>query len=267
MSDWLIRQRFLGDASDTVLGSLKVAVVGLGGGGSHIVQQLAHLGIGHFVLMDPDRIDETNLNRLVGGTVADVGEKQLKTAIAGRVVHGINPATRVLLVPDDWRKQPQLLRDCDIIVGCVDTYAARAELEVTARRFLVPYLDIGMDVHKLSDRFAISGQVILSTPGNPCMRCLGFLRDELLNQEAARYGDAGGRPQVVWPNGVLASIAVGVIVQLVAPWNDRQTEVAYLEYDGNSQTVAESNLLAYTPSQCGHFVGLSSIGDPWFRLA
>ena len=65
-----------------------------------------------------------------------------------------------------------------------------------------------MDVHDCKEKgFLISGQVILSMPGHPCMRCCGFITDERLKQEAERYGAAGARPQVVWPNGVLASTA------------------------------------------------------------
>jgi hypothetical protein len=50
---------------------------------------------------------------------------------------------------------------------------------------------------------------------------MGFLTDELLTQEAARYGDAGGRPQVIWSNGVLCSAAVGIIVDLLTGWSGR----------------------------------------------
>ena len=65
----LDRQSFLGATSEQKLAGLTMGLVGLGGGGSHVAQQLAHLGIGRFVLVDPDVVEETNLNRLVGGTL------------------------------------------------------------------------------------------------------------------------------------------------------------------------------------------------------
>jgi hypothetical protein len=49
-----------------------------------------------------------------------------------------------------------------------------------------------------------------------CLRCMGIICDDVLERE--RYGAAGGRPQVVWPNGMLASAAVGIAVQLLTPW-------------------------------------------------
>ena len=72
------RQSFLGSTSEQHLSGLTVGILGLGGGGSHVVQQLAHLGVGGYVIADPDLIDETNLNRLVGGTRADVDTNELR---------------------------------------------------------------------------------------------------------------------------------------------------------------------------------------------
>ena len=66
------RQSFLGAQSERKLAETRVAIVGLGGGGSHIAQQLAHVGVGHFRLIDPDCMEASNLNRLVGATQSDV---------------------------------------------------------------------------------------------------------------------------------------------------------------------------------------------------
>lgn len=266
MNDQYARQSFLGPLSEATLAAAKVGLVGLGGGGSHVVQQLAHVGVGQFVLLDPDQIDETNLNRLVGGTLADVDRGALKTDIARRVIEGVNPKATVTAIPADWRGHAAVLRDCDIIIGCVDKYATRSELEVTARRYLVPYLDIGMDVHKLEDSYVLSGQVILSMPGQRCMRCIGFLNEVVLQEEAERYGDAGGRPQVVWPNGVLASVAVGLAIQLLTPWHRGSGDTTYLEYDGNGPGVETSNRMKHAPVDCQHFKGVENLGDPWFSM-
>lgn len=266
MSEHTSRQGFLGPESDDLLRSLTVGIIGLGGGGSHVTQQLAHVGIGNFVLVDPDRIEVSNLNRLIGGTLADVLAKELKTVIASRVVHGVNPDAVVIEARCDWRHEAEQLRSCDVLVGCVDSYRARSELEVHARRYLIPYIDLGMDVHQQGDGSnLISGQVILSLPGRPCMRCMGFLRDALLEEEARRYGDAGPRPQVVWPNGLLASAAVGTLMHLFLPWGKRLHPSSYLEYDGNRQTLKSSHRLEHVGSRCSHFAQ-ADLGDPWFSM-
>ncbi|HAP11783.1 MAG TPA: thiamine/molybdopterin biosynthesis protein, partial [Afipia sp.] len=68
----LDRQSFLGPDSDAILQAATIGVIGLGGGGSHLVQQAAHLGVGGYVPADPQWIEDTNTNRLIGGTLADV---------------------------------------------------------------------------------------------------------------------------------------------------------------------------------------------------
>ena len=123
------------------------------------------------------------------------------------------------------------------------------------------YIDIGMDVHG-QDPPVIGGQVILSSPGGLCMRCIGFLTDAKLTEEAGRYGKAGTRPQVVWPNGVLASTAVGLGVDIVTGWTRRGLPYAYLVYDGNKGTIKESvTLRNLNIAACPHFSDIG-VGDP-----
>ena len=263
----LDRQSFLGAKSDQILAATTVGLVGLGGGGSHIAQQFAHLGIGGFVLTDPDMIDLTNTNRLVGGTIADVEAKLPKVEIAERLIRGLQPNARVKTFKSDWKFALDELKDCDILLGAVDTFKDRDQLERFARRLLIPYIDIGMDVLELPDhRFLINGQVILSSPGGPCLRCCNFITDDRLAREAEKYGAAGSRPQVVWPNGVLASLAVGIAVELLTPWHKNSSGFVYLEYDGNRKTVSISHWVsALGKYKCPHYYP-DETGDPAFDV-
>src|SRR5581483_1341542 len=238
-----------------------VGIVGLGGGGSHIVQQLAHIGFQRFVLYDDDIVEESNLNRLIGATSADVLAETPKLHLAKMIIYGLQPKANVKGFACKWQEKPELLRGCQIVFGCVDSYKGREELEIACRRYLMHYIDIGMDVHG-EKRPVIGGQVILSSPGGPCMRCMGFLTDDRLAQEVALYGNAGHRPQVVWPNGVLASTAVGLAVDLITNWTQRGRSHAYLVYDGNEVIIKESITLRNMKNDpCSHF-SASDIGDP-----
>ena len=261
------RQGFLGEDSGAVLAATRVAIVGLGGGGSHIAQQLAHVGVGHFRLVDPDRIEDSNLNRLVGGTRADVDAATPKVEIAKRQILSIRPWASVETSQTEWQVADDLLKDAHVIFGCVDGYRQRMYLESAARRFSVPYIDVGMDISEVGpNHFAVAGQMIVSLPGGPCMRCLGFLTQDRLDQEENRYGDAGINPQVVWTNGTLASIAVGAFVKLVTPWFDDQQDFEWLELDGNRQTITPSEQPQYVlRGLCTHF-GTRDLGDPFFNL-
>jgi molybdopterin-synthase adenylyltransferase len=258
------RQSFLGSGSERMFKKLTIGVVGLGGGGSHVLQQLGHIGVGRLVVADSDLVTESNINRLVGATWQDVIDRTPKVVVAERVIKGVNPQAKVTPIGRRWQDDLHTLRAANILVGCVDTYSGRDELERFARRLIIPYIDIGMDVHAIKYGHVIGGQVLLSTPGKLCMWCMGFLTEERLADEARHYGDVGGRPQVVWPNAVLASTAVALLVQFVTPWYPRPIESAYLEYDGNSHTVQSSNRLkALAGAVCTHYPA-DAIGDPLF---
>jgi hypothetical protein len=237
-----------------MFGSVIVGVVGLGGGGSHIVQQLAHLGVRHFVIADPDIVEDHNLNRLIGATRQDAEHRVHKVHVAERVISGLIVRPSVVTIQAPWQAGAIELRACHVLFGCVDSFSERNQLEQFSRRFLLPYIDIGMDVHEVGNEFVIGGQVALSTPGEHCLWCMGILDRQSIADEVRRYGAAGGRPQVVWPNGILASTAVGLFVQLGAPWHEHPISTAYLEYDGNSHTVKPSNrLAALAGRRCSHF--------------
>jgi hypothetical protein len=240
----------------------------LGGGGSHIAQQLAHLGVGRYRLIDPQSIDASNLNRLVGATEMDVQAQTPKVRIAERLIRGIRPWAEVEVSQTQWQIADDFLKDAHVIFGCVDGYRQRMHLEGAARRFCLPYIDIGMDVTRLNDdQYAVAGQMIMTLPGAPCMRCLGFLTQERLNREENEYGDAGINPQVVWTNGTLASLAVGAFVRLLTPWFDGCRDFEWLELDGDNQLVARSRQPDYaTKGPCKHFAS-NDFGEPFFDLS
>lgn len=263
------RQSFLGHNSQSELWETRVAIVGVGGGGSQIAQQLAHLGVGKFRLIDPDIIEASNLNRLIGGTAADVETASPKVEILARTIKAIRPEADIEIHRSKWQEVAYSLKDVHTIFGCVDGYRQRDYLESAARRYVIPYIDIGMDVTKIEDSyFAVAGQIIVSRPGCPCMRCIGFLTSERLAREENDYGDAGINPQVVWTNGILASLAVGEFVKLRTPWFPAKDQYVWLELDGNVQTVTKSRQPCYQNmgDVCTHHGGTDGLGDPFFKL-
>ena len=255
------RQSFLGPNAEDLIARCTVAIPGLGGGGSHIVQQLAHIGFQNYVLYDDDGVEESNLNRLIGAKAVDALAATPKLHLAKMMIYGLQPNANVRAFACRWQEHPEPMRDSQIVFGCVDSYKGREEIEIACRRYLMHYIDVGMDVHG-TERPVIGGQILLSCPGGLCMRCMGFLTDEKLAQEAARYGNVGARPQVVWPNGVLASTAVGLAMDLVTNWTQKRRPHAYLVYDGNEATVNPSATLRNLKIDvCPHF-SMDDVGDP-----
>ena len=259
------RQSFLGVDSDRTFSRAVVAIIGVCGGGSHIAQQLAYLGFRNLRLFDPDHVQEPNLNRMVGSFPGDTTRN--KTDVIRDQVLRIQPGASVELFPFKWQEQHAALRDSSIVFGCLDNFGQRDELEAYCRRFLIPYIDIGMDVHEVAKgQFSISGQIITSLPAEPCMRCMGFITEERIAREAERYGDAGDRPQVIWPNGVLASTAVGVGVSLLTPWCNFSELIPFIEYDGNRHVLRPSSVLSMLQGrECLHYPS-DAVGDPFWQL-
>ncbi len=229
-----------------------------------MVQQLAYTGVGHFLLYDGDEVETSNLNRLIGASLEDAHLKTPKVTVAERCIRSVSPEAKVWTHQGHWQTAAESIREADLIVSCLDSYAARQDLEVTARRYLIPLVDIGMDVHLVHEKPHVVGQIILSVPPGPCLKCLGFLNEENLQREAEQYGAAGGRPQVVWANGVLASVAVGIVVDLLTGWNGVNPKGEYLHFDGNTNRLWRSPRLEYAAELCPHFAE-DSVGDPVFE--
>src|SRR5438093_1499121 len=115
------RQSFLGEEGQAAIDRCVVGVVGLGGGGGHIVQQLAHVGFLNYVLYDGDVADESNLNRLVIATEADAANGTPKIEAARGRILAVRASARIEAFQCRWQDRPGPLRTCDVVFGCVDS--------------------------------------------------------------------------------------------------------------------------------------------------
>jgi molybdopterin-synthase adenylyltransferase len=245
----------IGTASERKLADAKVAVVGVSGGGSHVIQQLAHIGVGTLIPIDAETVDETNLGRLVGAVQGDIDTTQ-KIDVARRVAGGIDPAIKVAGVPEQFPSSDTIaaLKESDAIVTCLDRLDARAAVGAFARRNLIPHVDIGIQIRTHAERLTIAeGQLIVSIPGMPCMRCW-FLTDRVLAREQrerpAGYDknpDAPGDPQVISMNGTLASEACNCVLDLIAGYSRGRRGAAVWQYDGRSGQLERCELPSRRP--------------------
>lgn len=236
----------VGNAGQKLLKATKVGVIGLCGGGSHVVQQLALLGVETIVAVDDDIIEERNRHRLIGARPADVGKKVAKTQIMRRLVKQTNPDVNFIEVrerfPSD--KSTKLLKECDVLVGCVDTLNTRKEIQNFSWRYLIPYVDIGLAIEpdKTGIRAQrICGQVYDLLPGGPCLWCAQFLTEDRLSKESGGLGPSyvvGGRQaQVVSLNGVLASQAVTEVLHIITGFSAGRNIPNALQFDGVKGTL------------------------------
>jgi hypothetical protein len=155
-----------------------VGVVGCSGTGSPAIHILARAGVGGFVLVDPKRLNRSNLERVHGAFPDDArGEDlPLKVEIMRRMIASINPEARVRCLMGNVLHEnvlDELLR-CDLVLGCVDTHHGRAALSDFSRHYLLPALDVGVLMEGRDGR--VTSQVVeLSRyePADPCAFCRG----------------------------------------------------------------------------------------------
>lgn len=198
------------------LGALRVGVVGNGGTGSHVSQQLLHLGIGSAYIVDADALDETSLNRVVGGTAADVAGATPKVEIARRTGAALDRADQVEVAARSALEQDvalQLAR-CDVVFGCTDNLASRRLLNRLALQYYVPLIDVGMDLERDDDAAlrTAAGRVTLVLPDGPCLHRGGVL---VADEVPPGYVTDDPRPAVVAFNGVISSLSVATLLALM----------------------------------------------------
>ena len=252
------QSRMFGDRGQATLGSQKVGVIGVGGAGSLVVEYLARLGVGHLVLIDPDRIDTTNLPRVVGARTRDtrpwlthprwparlraLGERLStpKVTIARRVACQANPAVRVDAIHDDVTNDTaaERLLDCDYLFLAADSAQARLVVNAIVHQYLIPGVQIGSKI-QLDDRgdvIDVFSVVRPLHPGESCLWCNQLISPARLQDEAhtpeqrrrQRYVDdtAVHAPSVITLNAVAAGHAVNdyllATVGLVDPTAERR---------------------------------------------
>lgn len=268
---WDRQVRAFGQEGQLTIRSAKVAIVGVGGTGSVVAQQLAHLGVSNFLLVDPDIVDETNLNRLVGATHNDVGTQ--KTTAIGRNIRQINSETSVDALARDVTDLDvaQALSEVDAIFACTDSHASRAILNQLAYQYYVPLFDVGVSITAKQGRITnISGRTQMASPGLPCLICGGVIdaaavRRELqsaVQRAADPYITGFNEPQpaVISLNSTMASLMVTMFMAAFTP----VPGLARLQYYNGITGVVRSATLTADPScvVCSRS-GALGLGKEW----
>ena len=131
---WLDRTRLLlGDARMETLSRSNVIVVGTGGVGAYAAEMLCRAGVGHLVIIDPDSVAPSNINRQLPALHSTIG--QPKAAVLAARLKDINPALDI-----EARQQfiegeaiaALLDEGCDFIVDAIDTISPKCDLIAAA---------------------------------------------------------------------------------------------------------------------------------------
>ncbi|MDW7649831.1 MAG: HesA/MoeB/ThiF family protein [Bacillota bacterium] len=121
-----------------ILCQSRVAVIGCGGLGGHILEQLARLGVGRLVVVDFDKFEEHNLNRQLLASPENLGQN--KAAVAAERIKRINPAVETMIFKEAFGEQngSDILQSADVAVDALDSIPARRILARTCSRLAIP---------------------------------------------------------------------------------------------------------------------------------
>lgn len=231
--------RLFGDAGQAILKDVRVGIIGCGGIGMLLVEYLSRLGVGHLVVIDPDRVDPTNLPRLPGAGQGDTGwfadprwparlrgwgkrHARPKVEVARRLAREADPDIKVEAIFGDVLEAANAARftDVDYLFLAADTMQARLLFNALVHQYLVPGVQLGSKV-SLS---ATTGQVLdvhsvvrPVTPDEGCLWCNELISPQRLAEEALserdrlaqRYVDDPevAAPSVITLNAVAAAHA------------------------------------------------------------
>lgn len=268
--------RAFGKEGQENLSSMKIGVVGVGGMGATLAIGLVRLGVRSLVLIDHDRAEETNLNRLAGMTWMDTKLKPYKVEmIARRLLEidgkiNVNCCTSDVFKPETWQR----LRGVDLIVASTDNHSSRMLLNTIAHQYLIPLISVGTLIDTENGKFkGAYGHVYSILPGQPepCLLC-----SDLINKREAYYelGPEENRrealnrgyikdfnipdPSVYHLNGLLANLALIEIHNLACGFMERQVEI---QYDVEKRQILSVENPADSCAVCSPSGGIFGMGD------
>jgi molybdopterin-synthase adenylyltransferase len=257
--EWFDRQRLaLGEEGQRALRNLHVAIVGLGGTGSAAFVQLAHLGVGRITVIDGDRVERSNVSRIVGATARDAGVAW-KVDVAARYAKCLGLESTVVVMRGHLGVEisPTAIESCDIVLSCVDKHLPRALLNRLAYEKGVQMIDMGtaFRVDAAGCITASAGRVVVVGPGRRCLGCWGHIdpnriRIETLpaadraSQAAEGYVDGADVPQpsVIAFNTTVAGAAVIELLRIVAHYAGTDDPPMRLNFDFQTGTVRRNVL-------------------------
>ena len=244
------------------LREMAVAVIGCSGTGSPVIEQLARLGVGRFVLVDPDKVELKNLNRILNSTREDAYLGRPKVEVMARAIAAMGFDTEVEIIAEDLAtpRAIKAVAECDVVFGCMDGVEGRHLLNRLAAFYVLPFFDLGvkLDADGRGGIDAAGGAIHYVKPDGATLqdrkvynagqlKAAGLRRtDPKAYREQIQAGYIRGidedRPAVISINMQIASMAVNEFLARLHPFR----------LDDNSESAA---------------VRANFIGGEYYRLA
>lgn len=240
---WHDRQiRMFGPEGQASLRTACVGVIGAGGVGSLLIEYLSRLGVGKVIAVDPDKVETSNLSRIVGSSRWDAGWPfasesapvvirrlgqwlaRRKTDVVRRIAKQACPQIEFAAISKNvaTADAARQLAQCDFLFLAADTAQARLIVNAIVHQYLIPGIQIGSKVRSgaggaLLDAFSVVRWML---PGQTCLWCSGLISPDRLAWEAKTpierkqqaYGTEVVNPSVITLNAIGASHAANAFL-------------------------------------------------------
>ncbi len=258
------------------------ALIGVGGTGSAALEVLARAGIGRLIIVDPDNLDRSNLERVHGSYLDDAPKSIPKVAIAARHVRAIDPS---IVVEAFIGRLPQkevvdALVHADVALGCTDQQHSRLALSDLAFRYLVPAIDCGVVLEGANGK--VTGQVaqlVRFLSADACALCRQMIvadriKQELMSEDEKRRRQAaaeqarqrGDDPNPYWRNrpqlntvGYLTTAVGAMIAGYAIGWLTKRFDAPFerlqMNFVAKFLDVTDSPQRQRSECACGRFRG------------
>jgi molybdopterin/thiamine biosynthesis adenylyltransferase len=262
--------RLFGDAGQDILRRSKIGIIGLGGAGSLLAEYLGRLGVGEFVLADPDRAEVSNLPRLTAASHFDamtwlanermpawlrylgIRLARPKVTLARRNIRRANPYARVDAIFGNFLEADIAAKfiDCDYLFLAADTMRARLLFNAIVHQYLIPGVQVGAKVRvdvssgDVLDAYSVVRPV---TSESGCLLCNHLINSAKLQEESIsdedrkrqRYID---EPEVIAPsvitlNAVAASQAANDFLFYMTGLREQTATTAYMRFQPQRRRV------------------------------
>ena len=232
--------RMFGEVGQRELQKCHVGIIGLGGVGSLVAEYLARIGVGRFTLVDDDRVEPSNLSRVVGASLSDAHDRVSKIKVAERVISQANGNAVIEFVENDVAKDSAAKRlvGCDYLFLAADSMRSRLVFNAIVHQYLIPGVQLGSKIRSSSDGRLLD---VMSAnrpvrPGTGCLWCNELIDPTQLAKEAKTdderkaqaYGVQEPNPSVISLNAISAAHAVNDF--LLDYLNLRTEENLYYEH-------------------------------------
>ena len=238
-----------GAGTTELLRGFSVAIIGCSGTGSIVAEQLARLGVGRLVLVDPDFVEEKNLNRILNSGKEDAYLKRPKVEVLARAIARMALGQEVVSLHSNLIEPEtvKLVATCDVVFGCMDSIEGRHMLDRLTTFYTLPYFDVGVrldaDGHGGIER--IAGAVHYIQPGRSSLLSRGVYTMARVEAEEMRRtnpemyqrqvkegylrGVEEDRPAVISVNMFFASLVVNEFLARLHPFrNQPNSDYAYV---------------------------------------